>query len=139
MAPKTRELDGKVWCPTCETYLPPDQYHRNGEHRVKRLGSIYRWQCKSCERVASKERKYKQRYSITIEQKEDMVRQQENKCACCNNTFRDTSRGHACIDHDHQTGKVRDILCDRCNTALGWVQEDIELCENLIAYIRKHK
>lgn len=42
------------------------------------------------------------------------------------------------LDHDHETGKFRDILCHHCNTALGQVGDSIERLEALIAYLRKH-
>ncbi len=41
-------------------------------------------------------------------------------------------------DHDHQTGKARDWLCDSCNTGLGRFKDDIELLEKAINYLKKH-
>ena len=42
-------------------------------------------------------------------------------------------------DHCHVTGKMRDLLCTRCNHFLGRVEEKIELLEKMIAYLKKHK
>lgn len=42
------------------------------------------------------------------------------------------------IDHDHTTGKVRDVLCNGCNSALGFLGEDIKRAEGLIEYIKTH-
>lgn len=139
MAPKTRERDGKVWCPKCQELKVPDNFRRNNPERVKRTGSIFRAHCIECERESSRKRHYKRRYGITEEQKFQLINIQGNKCSCCGNEFDDTPRGRPVVDHCHKSGNVRDILCDRYNTALGWVQEDIELCENLIEYIKKHQ
>lgn len=43
------------------------------------------------------------------------------------------------IDHDHETGKARDWLCDSCNTGLGRFKDNIELLETAIEYLKKHK
>lgn len=43
-----------------------------------------------------------------------------------------------CIDHNHATGRVRALLCTRCNTAIGSLRDNPELCENAAAYLRKH-
>jgi hypothetical protein len=41
-------------------------------------------------------------------------------------------------DHDHETGKARDWLCDSCNTGLGRFKDNIELLEKAINYLKKH-
>lgn len=41
-------------------------------------------------------------------------------------------------DHDHNTGKARDWLCDSCNTGLGRFKDNIELLEKAINYLKRH-
>lgn len=55
---------------------------------------------------------------------------------CQNEGCNNTTNLH--VDHDHATGKVRDILCSGCNTSLGFLGESIERLEGLISYIKKH-
>ena len=45
-------------------------------------------------------------------------------------------RGH--IDHDHKTGKVRDILCGLCNKGLGQFSDSIEKLQNAIKYLQEN-
>ena len=124
---------GEVYCPTCKTHKPKTEYHKMRRHK---LGLGY--QCKSCAASRSKDAHYKTRYGMLEEDKLTLIREQDNKCACCGGEFDDTFKGRPVIDHCHTTGVVRTILCDRCNIALGNVGEDIELCQSLIKYIRRH-
>lgn len=41
------------------------------------------------------------------------------------------------VDHDHKTGQVRSLLCNRCNAGLGFFREDITLLEKAVEYIQK--
>ena len=43
------------------------------------------------------------------------------------------------VDHDHTTGKVRELLCHNCNRALGLLQENVEIIQSALDYLNKHK
>jgi len=58
-----------------------------------------------------------------------MLREQGGKCLGCG-TDQPGAKGW-CIDHCHKSGKVRALLCNRCNTALGLVNEDPEILRSL--------
>jgi hypothetical protein len=58
-------------------------------------------------------------------------KQQNGCCGCCKNKF--TRQPH--LDHDHRTGKVRGLLCNNCNVALGHAMDSIERLEALKAYL----
>jgi hypothetical protein len=59
---------------------------------------------------------------------------QRNKCAICEKNS-GVRRLH--IDHDHETGKVRGLLCGKCNRALGYLNDDKELLRKAISYLEK--
>ena len=44
-----------------------------------------------------------------------------------------------CVDHDHETGKIRGLLCLRCNTLLELIEQNPQRVENLQRYLKKHK
>lgn len=75
---------------------------------------------------------YKTRYGIDREEFERMARAQNNACAICGN---DEKR--LVVDHNHATGQVRDLLCDKCNRGVGAVEEPGGLAR-LLAYLAKH-
>lgn len=78
------------------------------------------------------------RYGITLEQHEQMLRSQDGRCDICKRKFKDSRNTHT--DHDHATGKVRSLLCTRCNNGLGHVERDGGQWVKLaMKYIKKHR
>lgn len=55
-----------------------------------------------------------------------------NQCEVCGGSYR------LSIDHNHETNKVRGVLCSYCNPALGLLKEDISIMNKLISYTEKH-
>ena len=43
------------------------------------------------------------------------------------------------VDHNHETGKVRGLLCSRCNSAIGLMKENLKCLRNAINYLTHHK
>lgn len=75
------------------------------------------------------------RYKITEEEFNNLLEKQNYVCAICKEkcvTFK-----NLCIDHDHKTGKVRGLLCLRCNKGLGDFRDNIDLLKNAIIYLKK--
>lgn len=64
-------------------------------------------------------------YGITVEQYDAMVAAQKNCCAICGATGESQRYGKLCIDHDHSTGRVRGLLCDRCNRGIALFDDSI--------------
>jgi len=78
------------------------------------------------ERAASRQR----RYGLSASAVAAMIRAQGNVCRICGRTNPD------CVDHDHETGRVRGILCSRCNAGLGHFKEDAERMRAAAEYLR---
>ena len=62
----------------------------------------------------------------------------DGKCACCGNSEPGTKRGWF-VDHDHETGKPRGVVCFKCNTGLGMFHDSVELLEMAIAYLLRSR
>lgn len=58
------------------------------------------------------------------------------KCEICGDSA-PSHRKHLAVDHNHTTGKIRGMLCDPCNIALGKFKDKISLLENAIAYLKE--
>lgn len=75
------------------------------------------------------------KYGLTVEQYEQMLIEQTHRCALCG----EESNGRPWhVDHCHDTGKVRGVLCDRCNRGLGQFREDAALLRKAVAYLEAH-
>lgn len=87
--------------------------------------------------------KYRQlnlnKYGITIAEYDAMLEKQGGVCKACSEP--ETRKGRdgepvaLHIDHCHETGRVRGLLCHRCNCALGYAREDAKVLTGLINYI----
>jgi hypothetical protein len=75
-------------------------------------------------------------YGITIEQKQLMVNAQNNCCAICKEPFISTKNTH--LDHCHDTGKIRGILCASCNHGIGKFKDSPKLLQRAVHYIEYH-
>jgi transcription elongation factor Elf1 len=74
-------------------------------------------------------------YGITLKQYELMLDKQKFKCAICGKHDEVEGRRLA-IDHCHTTGKVRGLLCGKCNRGLGLFYDNEELLQNAIKYLK---
>ena len=81
----------------------------------------------------------KRLYNLDADAYLGMVLKQENLCAICGNI--ETSKNKngdvrpLCVDHCHTTGKVRGLLCNKCNALLGHARDDVSILENSIKYL----
>lgn len=82
------------------------------------------------------------RYGITLDQYEQMQAAQDNKCAICESEEtglnpRTKKPRELAVDHCHDSGEVRGLLCSACNKALGGFKDDVALLERAISYIER--
>lgn len=79
--------------------------------------------------------KYKQRYNISLEEFNTMFANQNGCCKICKrhqSVFSKTLN----VDHVHETGEVRGLLCNQCNQALGLMKENKETIKSMLEYIQ---
>jgi len=74
------------------------------------------------------------RYGITQEDFNNMLVEQNNMCKICNSEFKNTKDTH--IDHCHNTNKVRGLLCNGCNLALGQFGDNTDIMSMAIKYLQ---
>ncbi len=82
----------------------------------------------------------KDRFGLTAEGWARMLVEQGHRCAICRCEFENTfsSNQRACVDHCHSTGKIRGILCNACNTALGMLKDNPDIVDAASAYLRRN-
>ena len=85
-----------------------------------------------------KERWLLRKYKINLAEYNKIFEKQEGKCKGCNRHQLEFEIALA-VDHCHETGEIRGLLCADCNLALGKVQDNIETLQNLINYLKETK
>lgn len=130
------------------------EYDRNRPNRAKRLEQQRQHKKLNRPAVTATERRWRQanvdrhrqrdynlaKYGISQVEYLRMVEQQGGKCAVCR--LIPTGKkpnGILHIDHCHVSGKIRALLCNKCNTALGLLRDDPEIATRAATYLRKHK
>ena len=109
-------------------------------------GKEYRRKWRSQPHVRERERTYAKwfskqyRYGLTRPEFEVLLARANGECEACGRGFEDGhQRKAACVDHDHETGKVRGLLCQYCNRALGLLKDNIEVLESLADYLKRFR
>jgi dCMP deaminase len=106
------------------------------KHPVKSKDGI--WRCKNCNK-----RSNEFHTKLTDAEYNEMFLNQGGVCAICKKPEFRKMRGSdavrkLCVDHDHETGKVRALLCGHCNTAIGMLKENVSTLINAKVYLQKH-
>lgn len=78
-------------------------------------------------------------YNITLEEYNALNTTQNGLCAICFESEIYYRNKVLCVDHDHKTGEIRGLLCNRCNRALGLLKEEKQILLNAIKYLEKHE
>jgi len=76
------------------------------------------------------------KYGITLEDYNKMHKEQDGKCKICDKE--ESYKGYSlAVDHCHETGEIRGLLCSTCNRALGMFKDSITNLQNAINYLKK--
>lgn len=142
------KLEGVKKCPDCGKKYPYSEFYNN-KNDSRGMSS----QCKKCmmkrrkvwevenpDMHFDKRRGYglRKNYGITINDYNDMFEKQNGLCAVCGSDSNGTTRSkHLFVDHDHTTGKIRGLLCNKCNQALGLLNDNTSVLERAINYLLK--
>jgi len=147
LAPRAKQMQemlisGKKRCSKCHQVKPHSEFAKTKD---KASGMISH--CKTC--VNSKNKKlweegsvrdavYRRKYGISLKQYEFLFEEQAGLCKICGT---DDPRGHGSkngrffVDHCHDTGKVRGLLCHHCNIGIGAFRDDTVKLSKAIQYL----
>lgn len=108
------------------------------KNKSKILIKIKNWKKLNKDRVKIHQhnKHLKQKYGITRTKFLELCALQSNKCAICGS---DNKGRSLCVDHNHNTKKIREMLCTSCNAGLGNFKENIKIIQKALDYINKHK
>lgn len=103
-------------------------------------------ECKSCtqklrsawiknHKDSAKNQDLKKLYGVTITFFKELLASQKNMCAICG-TLNPGGKGSFHVDHNHETNKVRGLLCHHCNVGLGCFRDNPEILDKASTYIK---
>lgn len=117
----------RSWCKDCVNSDNLDRYHKSDKRRVRKIS--YRYNLKV-------------NYGLSEEQYNSKYLEQNGQCSLCGieleNKFLDIFGARGAVDHDHKTGKTREILCMKCNTGLGSFNDDVNSLKRAVIYLEKY-
>ena len=140
-------------CNICGESKPLTEYYTT---RFKSVSDptkkYYHGKCKKCyikkgqeiyDPVKNRDYNLQYRYGITLEEYNTMLEEQNGECAVCGTDDpkgRQSGRGKVkgfYVDHNHETGEIRGLLCNNCNRSIGLFNDDPSILEKAVLYLRK--
>jgi hypothetical protein len=131
---KANRRDGlQTYCRECHNAMQRIKYAQDPMAKVKR--QIRAGRRKERDPLVQRRAELKRLYGITLEDYVDLFSKQNGVCAICLEECK--TRKSLSVDHNHSTGKVRGLLCNRCNRAIGMLNDDTDILERAKQYIIK--
>jgi hypothetical protein len=120
----------------CQSHYAVQNTQRHREADPERYRKYGRdWYARNRERAKaiSRAQKIRVKYGLTVEAYEALIAQGCSICAAPP----ETGKGGTAIDHDHETGQIRGVLCKGCNTGIGCFRDDPDLLRQAAEYLGK--
>ena len=138
----------KLTCSTCKEEKDTTAFHKAGN---KKRG--YQFSCIACRNKIKEKHKasmsqeewtllqrsywLKTQYGLSLETYNDMLKEQNHSCAICKTNETDVFKQVLYVDHCHNTGKIRGLLCMQCNAGLGKFKDSLNMLEAAKDYLKK--
>jgi len=129
-------------CTKCGIEKPLSEFNIDRRRKDGKYGK-----CKPCHILVSREwqnnnpekvknARWLREFGVSFSFIENLKNKQKNCCAICKMELNTKIKAH--IDHNHATGKVRGILCQKCNQGLGLFNDSIDVLKSALKYLQKY-
>ena len=116
--PRGTVPEGHKYCQGCGEIKPLSECHRGKASR-----------CKACRIDDNRVQHLKRRYGLTEAERDQLIASQGGVCCIC------LAAPATQVDHCHETGRVRGVLCFNCNSGLGLLRDDPEAMDRAADYL----
>ena len=137
-------------CTVCRETKSSDEYYN-----YKNSKDVKQYRCKDCDalsrkgwadrnpersRLSNRSRQLKHKYGISVDEYNILFKAQGESCAICRTkenkvTGFSTDFLNFAVDHNRHTGKIRGLLCNQCNRALGMLEDTPEMLKRVLNYL----
>lgn len=135
-----RTADGlNTYCRRCSKQRQQRDWYGNNKEKVRAQVDQWRKDNPEARKKIAREYARKTRWAklgLTHEQYDAMVEECGDACLGCQRPF--SVEVPACVDHCHDSGAIRGLLCHACNLSIGYAQDDSARLDALAAYLRSH-
>lgn len=119
-------------CSICRMPKAAEQFYKSNSNR----DGLHTW-CKECSDRRTVENGRKRVQGVSPEEVEAMIAAQNGRCAiCCDDILAVVKRAPS-VDHCHKSGVVRGVLCNRCNSVIGYAKDSVDVLRSAIMYLEK--
>lgn len=124
------------YCSECKecTRKRSKRYRVEHPDKIREMRQNYKERRKEIRYKTDRNAHLKRKYKIS---ESDYKVMYENQNGCCLICGIKKEYGKLCIDHSHQNGNVRGLLCSSCNFAIGLLKDDVKLVKRVISYLEK--
>ena len=127
-------------CSKCRNVKPESDFYRCKTNKTssycKPCIKIYQDTRKEVTKEKSRDWHLKRKFGITQEDYKKILEEQNSLCAICGADHYKEKKG-LYVDHNHETGEIRGLLCNNCNCGIGYLKDDVKLLNKAIKYISK--
>ncbi|AUO78200.1 hypothetical protein RSEGYP2_42 [Ralstonia phage RsoP1EGY] len=124
---ETRHGEPTKTCACCNVEKPAREFYKK-DAQTGRLDGI----CKSCRIIKTREKTL----GVTEDDYRRMYHVQGGRCGICQRRLYSKRYKSFAVDHDHETGKVRGLLCHNCNRGLGMFRDDPTALRRAIDWVK---
>lgn len=133
-------------CSSCFEEKPLEAFYNHGESGRKRHNCIPCHIRLTNERKKKKANEYlekdrfsalKRNYGLSVTDYNNMLLSQGGSCPICERHQKELDKPLV-VDHDHNTGKVRKLLCNNCNVAIGLIEDNVRIANSLVQYLEQY-
>lgn len=133
--------DRKKGIPVPDLHTPESKKRAGRRYRRRHRASINahrrEWRKNNPEKVLTA--RLREKYRISLDHFKFLLEVQNNRCALCSAPLHSNlGRNGFVVDHSHQTGKVRGLLCRPCNNVLGQARDNPEVLRKAAIYVESH-
>lgn len=119
--------------------------HKSKRWRIKnpdkQKAAVKSWIDRNRDHRKAYQRAYQinKKYGVDEEWFASLSLKQKGVCAICGQFDGTGKWKKLVIDHDHNTGKIRGLLCNECNRGIGYLKDSVDILEKSVEYLKQHK